>query len=49
MNTRVTSPHRSVMTIPNVVMIYQPWVKKMPAELRKVAQKGDFVVKIGIS
>ena len=29
-------------------LIYQSWLKKMPAESANIAQKGDFVLKIGI-
>ena len=48
MNSPVTSLHVPFMTIPNKMIIYQPWLKKMPSELGKAAQK-DFIVKICIS
>ena len=48
MNTTVTFPQVSSMTIPSLVMRYQPWRKKIPAELGKVAQKRDLIKKLVI-
>lgn len=42
MNPSVILPHNSV-TIPNLVMIHKPWLKKMPAELVKLDQKEVFI------
>ena len=38
----------SRVATPNLVMIHQSWLKKMPAEPGKVALKKGFVLKIGI-
>lgn len=38
MNPSVITPHNSAI-IPNLVMIHEPLLKKMPAELGNLAQK----------
>ena len=45
--TNYTS-HMSIMAMPNLMMVHYFWLKKMPVELRKVAQKGYTVQKISI-
>lgn len=35
------------MTIPNLIIL-QPWWKRMPVEVEKIAKKTDFVVKCDI-
>ena len=48
MNSLVIFPHISPLTIPILVMIHQPWLKKIAAQLGREAQKAEFVVEIGI-
>ena len=42
MNPSVILPYNSV-TIPDLVMIHKPWLRKMPAELVKLDQKEVFI------
>ena len=45
----VTTPSPvSIRVIANLAMIHNPWLKKVPLESGKLAQKVDFIVKSSI-
>ena len=46
--SQLTPLHMSVLTIPNLVNIHQPWQNRVLAESGKAAQNGDFLQMIAI-